>query len=86
MHDPNDYEMGIRHKLPSIVVIGMNGLMTEEAGKYAGQERYECRKNLVKELQELGFLVKIEDHAHAVGHCQRCGSVVEPLVSTQNSI
>ncbi|MBR6635862.1 MAG: valine--tRNA ligase, partial [Phascolarctobacterium sp.] len=82
-HDPNDYEMGIRHKLPSIVVIGMNGLMTEEAGKYAGQERYECRKNLVKELQELGFLVKIEDHAHAVGHCQRCGSVVEPLVSTQ---
>ena len=82
-HDPNDYEMGIRHKLPSIVVIGMNGLMTEEAGKYAGQERYECRKNLVKELQELGNLVKIEEHAHAVGHCQRCGSVVEPLVSTQ---
>ena len=82
-HDPNDYEMGIRHKLPSIVVIGMNGMMTEEAGKYAGQERYECRKNLVKELQELGNLVKIEEHAHAVGHCQRCGSVVEPLVSTQ---
>ncbi len=82
-HDPNDYEMGLRHKLPSIVVIGMNGLMTEEAGKYAGQERYECRKNLVAELQEQGYLVKIEDHAHAVGHCQRCGNVVEPLVSTQ---
>lgn len=82
-HDPNDYEMGLRHKLPSIVVIGMNGLMTEEAGKYAGQERYECRKNIVSDLKEQGYLVKIEEHSHAVGHCQRCGSVVEPLVSTQ---
>lgn len=82
-HDPNDYEMGLRHNLPSIVVIGMNGLMTEEAGKYAGQERYECRKNIVNDLKEQGYLVKIEEHSHAVGHCQRCGSVVEPLVSTQ---
>ncbi len=82
-HDPNDYEMGIRHNLESVVVIGMDGMMTADAGKYEGQERYECRKNLVAELKELGFLVKIEDHAHAVGHCQRCGEVVEPLVSTQ---
>ncbi len=82
-HDPNDYEMGMRHGLPSVVVIGMNGIMTEEAGKYAGQTREECRKNVVADLQEQGYLVKIEDHAHAVGHCQRCGSVVEPLVSTQ---
>lgn len=82
-HDPNDFEMGMRHHLESIVVIGMDGCMTEEAGKYAGQERYECRKNLVKELDELGLLVKVEDHSHAVGHCQRCRTVVEPLVSKQ---
>jgi len=83
-HDPNDYEMGMRHKLENIVVIGMNGKMTEAAGaKYAGMDRYECRKVLCKELEEQGFLIKVEDHAHAVGHCQRCGNVVEPLVSTQ---
>ncbi|MHC1715753.1 MAG: valine--tRNA ligase [Acidaminococcaceae bacterium] len=82
-HDPNDFEMGMRHNLESIVVIGMNGHMTAEAGKYAGQERYECRKNLVRELDEQGFLVKVEDHNHAVGHCQRCRTVVEPLVSKQ---
>ncbi len=82
-HDPNDFEMGMRHNLESIVVIGMDGKMTEEAGKYAGQERYECRKNLVRELEEQGFQVKVEDHAHAVGHCQRCRTVVEPLVSKQ---
>ena len=70
-HDPNDFEMGMRHNLESIVVIGMDGYMTEEAGKFAGQERYECRKNLVHELQEKGYLVKIEEHNHAVGHCQR---------------
>ena len=82
-HDPNDYEMGIRHNLPSIVVIGMNGIMTKEAGKYAGMTREECRKAIVADLKEQGLLVKVEDHAHAVGHCQRCGHVVEPLVSTQ---
>ena len=82
-HDPNDFEMGERHHLPSIVVIGMDGFMTEDAGKYAGQERYECRKNLVQELEKEGYLVKVEEHAHAVGHCQRCRTVVEPLVSKQ---
>ena len=82
-HDPNDYEIGIRHNLPSIVVIGMNGLMTAEAGKYEGQTREECRKNIVNDLKEQGYLIKIEEHAHAVGHCQRCGSVVEPWLSTQ---
>lgn len=82
-HDPNDFEMGMRHNLESIVVIGMDGNMTEEAGKFAGQERYECRRNLVSELQEKGYLVKIEEHNHAVGHCQRCRSVIEPLVSKQ---
>jgi len=82
-HDPNDYEMGIRQHLDNIVVIGMDGKMTKEAGKYAGQDRYECRENIVKDLQEQGLLVKIEECPHAVGHCQRCGNVVEPLVSTQ---
>ena len=80
-HDPNDFEMGLRHNLESIVVIGMDGIMTEEAGKFAGQERYECRKNLVAELKENGFLVKIEEHNHAVAHCKRCTLVIEPLVS-----
>lgn len=82
-HDPNDYEMGLRHNLPEIVVIGKDGVMTEEAGPFAGLERYECRKQIVARLKEEGFLVKIEEHSHAVGHCQRCHNIVEPLVSTQ---
>ena len=82
-HDPNDYEMGLRHNLPEIVVIGKDGVMTEEAGPFAGMERYECRKQIVARLKEEGYLVKIEEHSHAVGHCQRCHNIVEPLVSTQ---
>lgn len=82
-HDPNDYEMGQRHNLPEIVVIGKDGIMTEEAGPFAGLERYECRKQIVARLKEEGYLVKIEEHSHAVGHCQRCHNIVEPLVSTQ---
>lgn len=82
-HDPNDYEMGMRHNLPEIVVIGKDGIMTEEAGPFAGLERYECRKQIVARLKEEGYLVKIEEHSHAVGHCQRCHNIVEPLVSTQ---
>lgn len=82
-HDPNDYEMGLRHNLPEIVVIGKDGVMTEEAGPFTGLERYECRKQIVARLKEEGYLVKIEEHSHAVGHCQRCHNIVEPLVSTQ---
>ena len=83
-HDPNDFDMGQRHNLPTIRVIGNNGTMTAEAGEaYAGLDRYECRKKLVADLDAAGFLVKIDDHAHAVGHCQRCNTVVEPLVSKQ---
>lgn len=82
-HDPNDYEMGIRQHLENITVIGLDGKMTKEAGKYAGQDRYECRKNIVEDLDKMGLLVKIEECPHAVGHCQRCGSAIEPLVSTQ---
>ena len=75
--------MGIRQHLENITVIGLDGKMTKEAGKYAGQDRYECRKNIVEDLDKMGLLVKIEECPHAVGHCQRCGSAIEPLVSTQ---
>jgi len=82
-HDPNDFEMGLRHKLPQIVVITNDGTMSADTGKYAGLDRYECRKVIVSDLKEQGYLVKIDDHQHAVGHCQRCTTVVEPLVSKQ---
>lgn len=82
-HDPNDFEMGLRHDLPHVVVIDKEAKMTEEAGKYAGLNRYECRKQLVKDLEEAGFLVKVDEHTHAVGHCYRCDDVIEPLVSNQ---
>ncbi|AIF52510.1 valine--tRNA ligase [Pelosinus sp. UFO1] len=82
-HDPNDFEMGLRHNLPQIVVIDNDGKMSEGTGKYAGLDRYECRKVLVKDLEVQEYLVKIDDHMHAVGHCQRCTTVVEPLVSKQ---
>jgi valyl-tRNA synthetase len=82
-HDPNDFEMGLRHKLPQIVVITNDGTMSADTGKYAGMDRYECRKVLVKDLEVQQYLVKIDDHMHAVGHCQRCTTVVEPLVSKQ---
>ncbi|MGP2527058.1 valine--tRNA ligase [Acidaminococcus sp. LBK-2] len=82
-HDPNDYEVGERHNLEKIVVIGLDGKMTKEAGKYEGEDRYECRKHIVQDLKDLGLLVKIEDAPHSVGHCQRCHHVVEPMVSTQ---
>ena len=82
-HDPNDYEMGLRHNLEQIKVISNTGKMTEGTGKYEGMDRYECRKALVKELQEIGALVSVEDHEHAVGHCSRCHSTIEPMISTQ---
>ena len=82
-HDPNDFEMGIRHNLERIVVIGEDALMTEEAGPYQGMERYECRRQLVADLDEQGFLVKTEEHEHAVGHCYRCDTVIEPMISKQ---
>ncbi|MBP2653403.1 MAG: Valyl-tRNA synthetase [Firmicutes bacterium] len=82
-HDPNDFEMGLRHQLPQIVVINNDGTMAANTGRYAGMERYECRKALVEELKQKGYLVKIDEHVHSVGHCQRCRTVVEPLVSKQ---
>ena len=82
-HDPNDFEMGLRHNLEQIRVITNTGTMADNAGKYAGMDRYECRKALVKDLDESGVLVSVEEHEHAVGHCSRCGSTIEPLVSKQ---
>lgn len=82
-HDLNDFEIGLRHNLPQVQVIGLDATMTAEAGKYAGLDRYECRKQLIQDLDELGFLVKVEEHQHAVGQCYRCDTVVEPLVSKQ---
>ncbi len=82
-HDPNDFEIGLRHNLPSISVIGKDAKMTAEAGKYEGFDRYECREALVKEMESLGLLEKIEELQHAVGECYRCGSTIEPLVSPQ---
>ncbi len=82
-HDPNDYEVGVRHNLPVVRVMNDDGTMNENAGKYCGQDRYECRKNLVKDLEEGGYLASVEAHKHNVGHCYRCHSTVEPIVSTQ---
>lgn len=82
-HDPNDFEVGQRHNLDQVSVIDLDGRMTAAAGKFAGQDRYECRQHLVKELEAGGYLVKVEDLAHAVGHCSRCGTVIEPLLSKQ---
>ena len=82
-HDPNDLEIGRRHDLPGIRVIGFDGKMTEDAGSFEGQDRFEARKAVVEALDALGLLVKIEPHEHAVGHSQRGGEPVEPMVSTQ---
>ncbi|MCM3737135.1 valine--tRNA ligase [Bacillus cytotoxicus] len=82
-HDPNDFEVGNRHDLPRILVMNDDGTMNEKAGKYNGMDRFECRKQLVNDLQEAGVLVEIEPHMHAVGHSERSGAVVEPYLSTQ---
>ncbi len=82
-HDPNDFDLGRRHNLNLVKVIGENARMTPEAGPYAGLDRYECREAVIRDLEKQGLLVKVEDHHHAVGHCHRCDSTVEPLVSKQ---
>ena len=82
-HDPNDFEAGRRHNLAKIQVIGEDGVMLAAAGKYAGLDRFEARKQVLADLSALGALVKTEDYALNIGKCARCGTVVEPLVSTQ---
>ena len=82
-HDPNDFEVGARHDLAQIKVMNDDATMNSYAGKYEGMDRYECRKAMIADLDEMGLLVKIEDHAHNVGQCYRCGTTVEPIVSKQ---
>ncbi len=82
-HDPNDFEMGRRHNLEQIIVMDESGVMNELAGKFAGLDRFEARKAIVAELEEQGLLEKIEDHQLAVGHCERCKTVIEPYLSDQ---
>ena len=82
-HDPNDFEVGYRHSLPTIRVMNDDATMNENAGKYCGMTREECRKAIVEDFDKLGLLVKVEDHEHNVGHCYRCHSSIEPIVSKQ---
>lgn len=82
-HDPNDFEVGLRHNLPQINVMNNDATMNEEAGKYEGMDRFEARKAVVKDMEAEGFLVKIEEMVHSVGHSERTDVVVEPLISTQ---
>jgi valyl-tRNA synthetase len=82
-HDPNDYEAGLRNDLDRVKVIGKDGRMTQEAGPFAGLDRFECREKLLERLQAEGLLESERPHDHAVGHCQRCETIIEPLVSTQ---
>lgn len=82
-HDPNDFEIGNRHNLERVLIMHEDGSMNENAGKYEGMDRFECRKAIIKDLQDMDVLFKIEDHLHSVGHSERSGAVVEPYLSTQ---
>ncbi len=82
-HDPNDFEVGNRHNLERILVMNEDGTMNDLAGKYKGMDRFECRKQIVADLQEAGVLIRIEEHMHSVGHSERSGAVVEPYLSAQ---
>ncbi len=82
-HDPNDFEVGLRHSLKAINVFTDDAHINENGGDYAGMERFEARKKIVDRLKELGLLIKVEPHSHNVGHCYRCGEIVEPKISKQ---
>jgi len=82
-HDPNDFEVGLRHNLEVIKVIGDDGVMNEESGDYQGLTREEARIKIVEDLEKSGNLVRIEDYSHNVGHCERCKTIIEPLISSQ---
>ncbi|MBU4312454.1 MAG: valine--tRNA ligase [Candidatus Omnitrophica bacterium] len=82
-HDPNDFEMGKRHSLDPVLVMNSDATMNENAGAYKGMDRFEARAGILKELEEKGLLVKTEKHQHAVGHCYRCHTAVEPYLSLQ---
>jgi len=82
-HDPNDFQIGLRHNLEIIEVIGKDDIINENGGKYAGMDKIEARKAVVKDLEEQGYLIKIEPIKHAVGKCYRCNTTIEPLLSDQ---
>ncbi len=82
-HDTVDFEIGERHGLPAIVAVAADGTMNEEAGPYTGMDRFECRRAIVADLERLGLLEKTTPHRHAIGQCQRCDTIVEPIVSKQ---
>ena len=82
-HDPNDFEVGLRHNLEVIRVLDDNGVVNAFGGKYEGLDRYEARKQIVADLEEQGYLVKVDDHGHNVGTCYRCHNDVEPIISAQ---
>lgn len=82
-HDPNDFEVGLRHNLEVINVMNEDASINENGGKYAGLDRYEARKQVVKDLEDQGFLVKIKEHNHNVGSCYRCSTTIEPRISYQ---
>jgi len=82
-HDPNDFEIGQRHKLPFVVVIDEEGKMNEMAGKFTGMDRFQARERIIEELKSVGLLSKMEPYIHRVGHCYRCSTPIEPYISTQ---
>lgn len=82
-HDPNDFEVGERHGLGQYIIMNEDATINENGGIYAGLDRYEARKRIVEDLKEKGYLMEVKDHDHAVGHCERCSTVVEPLISKQ---
>ncbi len=82
-HDPNDFEVGMRHNLPMPRVMNDDGTINGLGGKYKGLDRYEARKQIIKDLEEQGLLVKTKEHEHNVGHCQRCNTTIEPILSKQ---
>lgn len=82
-HDPNDFAVGDRHNLGQCIVIENDATISDGYGDYSGKDRYVARKMIVEDLEKLGLLVKIEEHGHAVGHCERCSTVIEPLISKQ---
>lgn len=82
-HDPNDFEIGERHNLGQYIIMNEDATINENGGKYKGLDRYEARKEIIKDLENLGLLAEIKDHENSVGHCERCNTVVEPLISKQ---
>ncbi len=82
-HDPNDFEIGRRHKLPSVNILNSDGTLNKDMGPYSQLDRFDARKKVIKDLEDQGLLLEIEEHNHSVGHCHRCDTIVEPWLSEQ---